>query len=143
MARFTKSNSSRDSRSNSSRGGFGGRSSSTRGSRGQGSSRSRDSRGSGNFRSSGSRDSRDFEPKRFPRNRRDVKKTRVKCDSCGVECEVPFNPTSNKPVYCDDCFKKPAKSSKSNDNQIVIDNLEEELELVNKKLEKIMTFLGI
>ena len=36
--------------------------------------------------------------------RRDVEKTRVTCDSCGSKCEVPFKPTSNKPVYCDDCF---------------------------------------
>ncbi len=28
------------------------------------------------------------------------------CSECGAECEVPFNPTEGKPVYCSDCFAK-------------------------------------
>ncbi len=28
------------------------------------------------------------------------------CSNCGKECEVPFRPTSGKPVYCSDCFEK-------------------------------------
>jgi CxxC-x17-CxxC domain-containing protein len=27
------------------------------------------------------------------------------CSECGKECEVPFRPTGDKPVYCSDCFK--------------------------------------
>lgn len=27
------------------------------------------------------------------------------CDNCGREAQVPFRPTSGKPVYCSDCFK--------------------------------------
>ena len=27
------------------------------------------------------------------------------CDNCGKECEVPFRPTSGKPVYCSNCFE--------------------------------------
>jgi CxxC-x17-CxxC domain-containing protein len=26
------------------------------------------------------------------------------CSSCGQETEVPFRPTSGKPVYCSACF---------------------------------------
>ncbi|MBP1704628.1 MAG: hypothetical protein H6Q36_367 [Chloroflexi bacterium] len=26
------------------------------------------------------------------------------CSSCGREAQVPFRPTSGKPVYCSDCF---------------------------------------
>lgn len=26
------------------------------------------------------------------------------CSSCGREAKVPFQPTSGKPVYCNDCF---------------------------------------
>jgi CxxC-x17-CxxC domain-containing protein len=26
------------------------------------------------------------------------------CDSCGKKCEVPFRPSSDKPIYCSDCF---------------------------------------
>ncbi len=27
------------------------------------------------------------------------------CSDCGNECEVPFRPTGEKPVYCSDCFR--------------------------------------
>jgi len=30
---------------------------------------------------------------------------RVVCSECGKDCEVPFKPSSNKPVFCDDCFR--------------------------------------
>lgn len=28
------------------------------------------------------------------------------CSNCGKECQVPFKPTGEKPVYCRDCFAK-------------------------------------
>lgn len=28
------------------------------------------------------------------------------CSNCGNECEVPFRPTGDRPVYCKDCFAK-------------------------------------
>jgi CxxC-x17-CxxC domain-containing protein len=28
------------------------------------------------------------------------------CDNCGRGCEVPFKPTSGKPIYCSDCFER-------------------------------------
>jgi CxxC-x17-CxxC domain-containing protein len=28
----------------------------------------------------------------------------VTCSSCGKATQVPFQPTSGKPVYCNDCF---------------------------------------
>ncbi|MBI4039068.1 hypothetical protein HY384_03875 [Candidatus Daviesbacteria bacterium] len=27
------------------------------------------------------------------------------CDKCRKECEVPFRPTSGKPIFCSNCFK--------------------------------------
>lgn len=30
------------------------------------------------------------------------------CDKCKKDCEVPFRPTSGKPVYCNNCFERPA-----------------------------------
>ena len=27
------------------------------------------------------------------------------CSTCGKEAQVPFRPTSGKPVYCSDCFR--------------------------------------
>ena len=29
----------------------------------------------------------------------------VICSSCGNQAQVPFRPTSGKPVYCSDCFR--------------------------------------
>ncbi|NYT06471.1 MAG: hypothetical protein GKC04_08950 [Methanomicrobiales archaeon] len=28
----------------------------------------------------------------------------VTCSDCGVECEVPFKPSGDRPVYCRDCL---------------------------------------
>jgi CxxC-x17-CxxC domain-containing protein len=28
------------------------------------------------------------------------------CASCGVNTQVPFEPTGSKPVYCRDCFQQ-------------------------------------
>ncbi len=28
------------------------------------------------------------------------------CDECGKQTQVPFQPTSGKPVYCSDCFER-------------------------------------
>jgi CxxC-x17-CxxC domain-containing protein len=32
--------------------------------------------------------------------------TKVQCAGCGNECEVPFKPTGDRPVYCRVCFAK-------------------------------------
>jgi len=29
----------------------------------------------------------------------------AKCSGCGNACEVPFRPSGEKPVYCNNCFK--------------------------------------
>lgn len=69
------------------------------------------------------------------RERRDVQMTTVTCDSCGAECQVPFKPSSDKPVYCDACYGK--SKVKSNDNT------SKELELINKKLDRIIEALEL
>jgi CxxC-x17-CxxC domain-containing protein len=28
------------------------------------------------------------------------------CSNCGKDCQVPFRPSGDKPVYCSDCFEK-------------------------------------
>jgi CxxC-x17-CxxC domain-containing protein len=28
------------------------------------------------------------------------------CSECGKECEVPFKPSGDRPVYCKECFMK-------------------------------------
>ncbi len=42
------------------------------------------------------------------------------CATCGKNCEVPFRPTGNKPIYCSVCFEKEGGSStyrKDRDNR--------------------------
>ena len=31
------------------------------------------------------------------------------CAECGKECEVPFKPSKDRPVYCRDCYGKHKK----------------------------------
>jgi len=72
----------------------------------------------------------------YSRDRRDVEMTKVICSSCGKECEVPFKPTSSKPVYCDECFAKKDKfRSDKGPNK--------DFEIINEKLNKIMKALKI
>jgi CxxC-x17-CxxC domain-containing protein len=30
----------------------------------------------------------------------------AKCAACGVDCDLPFKPRGDRPVYCRDCFRK-------------------------------------
>jgi CxxC-x17-CxxC domain-containing protein len=58
------------------------------------------------------------EPSRCPNCRATRRQTRVSssgsgremypavCAGCGKECEVPFQPRGDRPVYCSDCFAK-------------------------------------
>ncbi len=72
-----------------------------------------------------------FEKKMYP----------VTCAKCGKDCEVPFRPSGDKPVYCSNCFRKndereerrPSSSAPSGN----------ELEQINKKLDKIIEALEI
>jgi CxxC-x17-CxxC domain-containing protein len=31
------------------------------------------------------------------------------CEECKQECEVPFKPSGDRPVYCKECFSKRKK----------------------------------
>ena len=79
---------------------------------------------------------------RYGAGKRDLQMTDVTCASCGKETKVPFKPTSKKPVFCRDCFKNddrsespraPTSSAPSN----------HDLDIINKKLNKIMEALDI
>ena len=37
---------------------------------------------------------------------RDARKITATCASCGGEARVPFQPSSDRPVYCSECFAK-------------------------------------
>ncbi|CAN5751426.1 zinc-ribbon domain containing protein [soil metagenome] len=40
------------------------------------------------------------------RERRPREMFEATCSNCGKTANVPFRPTSGKPVYCDDCFSQ-------------------------------------
>ena len=97
--------------------------------------------GGGRFEGRG-RDSgrdRDF---RDSDRKRPLEMHEVTCDKCGKQCEVPFRPKGDKPVYCSDCFQKPTgegrrDSGRSSGGSSV------DLSEVNRKLDKIMQALDI
>ncbi len=125
-------------RSNS-RGGFGGRSSNRSGGR---------SEGRGNFRgrSSGRRFEGDFEERggfedrrggggRF--ERRSPEMHDVVCAKCGKDCQVPFKPTTDKPVFCSDCFKKNDAPRGDRGSGVTA----EQFNKLNAKVDKILEIL--
>lgn len=72
------------------------------------------------------------------------------CSNCGKECQIPFKPTSGKPVYCSECFEKMGggrdsrrpgrsdfrpQSSGSDQNKVQFD-------AINAKLDKILSILA-
>ncbi|MEK7623506.1 MAG: CxxC-x17-CxxC domain-containing protein [Patescibacteria group bacterium] len=70
----------------------------------------------GNFNKFGKeRDSRGFGGNRFGGGRKFGGRDRddgsrqmyqATCAECGQACEVPFQPTGNRPVFCSNCFKR-------------------------------------
>ncbi len=56
--------------------------------------------------------------------------TRVICADCNKECEVPFKPSGNRPVYCKECFPKHKEGSSFNANR---DNRAEERSFPRKR----------
>lgn len=70
------------------------------------------------------------------------------CDGCGDDCQVPFRPTSGKPVYCDNCFKKsdsrPERGgSRSSDRGQNNEHLTEAINGLSKKLDQVLSLLQV
>lgn len=92
----------------------------------------------------------------------------VVCDECGKNCKVPFKPSGDKPVYCNECFgkrnsggknqsrgrqnfsrrdyrddraRKPNVSFKQNDENIL--RLEKTLKSLGTKLDTIISLLSV
>lgn len=72
------------------------------------------------------------------------------CDQCGKNCEVPFRPTGDRPVFCSACFeqKKGFAPVRSSGNKFSRPNFEEkttyrndQFEILNDKLDKILQAL--
>ena len=52
------------------------------------------------------RNYRDDRGSRYSRDDSRSESATVTCSDCGDECQVPFVPRTNKPVYCSDCFRQ-------------------------------------
>jgi CxxC-x17-CxxC domain-containing protein len=61
-----------------------------------------DRRGGGGFNRGGNRGGGGFSRDRGDR----PTMHKAVCDACKSNCEVPFKPTGNKPIFCSDCFSK-------------------------------------
>ena len=50
----------------------------------------------------------------MPYERRPREMHDAKCGDCGKDCQVPFEPRNDKPVYCNDCFQdhKPERNAR-------------------------------
>ncbi len=66
---------------------------------------------------------------------RDRKMYKAICDKCGKECQVPFQPTPGKPIYCDNCFERPSKGGGAGAPK------GDQLASINAKLDKIINAL--
>ena len=101
----------------------------------------------------GGRDQRSFGGKGFEKG--PVTMHKVTCDECGNACEVPFKPSSDKPVFCDSCFggkrenkrggdrfgdKRSGPSSSSNDGEMK--EMRKMLNELNMKLDVIIEFFN-
>lgn len=74
------------------------------------------------------------------------------CDDCSNNCQVPFMPTSGKPIYCSDCFEKRGNgnsrrpsSSNRGDFSSSRNNSQEnskQFKIINEKLDKILEALS-
>jgi CxxC-x17-CxxC domain-containing protein len=86
-------------------------------------------------------------------DRRDDRRDRVEfsaiCDECGKACKLPFVPSTDKPVYCSECFEMRGERSglrsvaSSGDGNREIREIKDQIISLNVKLEKIMTALNI
>jgi CxxC-x17-CxxC domain-containing protein len=77
---------------------------------------------------------------------------KVICAKCKKECEVPFRPTGDKPVFCRDCFGKEGDSGSSSRRNFNSGSRnsgphpqpgisQEQFKQINAKLDKILEFL--
>ena len=107
----------------------------------------------GGFRNSGGRSGgrggfRDRDSGSFERRRPEMHE--VTCDKCKKQCEVPFKPTGDKPVFCRDCFGKEGDSGSNSRSNFDSRNKNtsppsgissEQFKQINAKLDQIIEFL--
>lgn len=71
----------------------------------------------------------------------DKKMFQAVCDKCHKDCEVPFRPTGDKPIFCSDCFGKTERGGGSK-NVGSSDQYKKQFEMLNSKLDSILKILS-
>ena len=123
----------------------------------------RSNRGGGSSNYGGDRGRRNFNSN--DRGSRRTEMFPAVCDNCGKDCEVPFRPSSDKPIYCSRCFEEVAprrdnnrgsrdsrpprrdnfsssdSSFKPRDNSSDISQLKDQLSSISAKLDKLVRIL--
>lgn len=73
------------------------------------------------------------------------------CDECGQNCEVPFRPTSGKPIYCSNCFdgkndksdrRGGSRNNRDNRNSNGGEESSKQFKMLNEKLDKVLKILS-
>lgn len=94
---------------------------------------------------------RSFGHKSFDRNQSfDRPMFQTTCSDCGKECEVPFRPTGERPVYCRDCYAKHGGGENRNsrpsfrrdDNRSQAPSNNGQLSEINAKLDQLIKLLS-
>lgn len=62
------------------------------------------------------------------------------CDKCGKRFELPFKPTGDKEVFCNDCFDRGSNSGNRSDRGS--NQNKEQFDMMNAKLDKIISILA-
>lgn len=65
------------------------------------------------------------------------------CDKCGNGCQVPFRPTSGKPVFCSDCFDKKGgrEGGRDSGGSKSSGEVMEQIKMLNNKFDKLLSIL--
>jgi CxxC-x17-CxxC domain-containing protein len=101
----------------------------------------------GGDRSRGRFESRDRRPnfdRGYGRDRGEKQMFPAVCDQCGQPCEVPFKPSSDKPIFCSKCFegkennRSEGRSNGGNNNN---SELKAQIEALNNKLDRVLNIL--
>jgi len=99
---------------------------------------------------------------RFGGRDRETSMHEAVCAECHKDCQVPFKPSGDRPVYCKDCFAKMGGSSKSSfndspkkdfghrpqtDSSFGVnrnnDEVKRQLEAINIKLDNLIKVVGV
>jgi len=80
------------------------------------------------------KDDKSRKPRRDSRRSGDKEMFSAVCDKCGKDCKVPFKPSSDKPIYCSDCFEK-INENKSGANTELLEKIDKKLDYIVETLK--------